>query len=266
MDEKPQPEEHDWRFAPPEETDTDAAESSPAEPDALPAAEMIDLDIDAALAAVSTLDDMLAAEEAAEQERQERERIQAELRQQREQRLQNPEAFFPMPPFTTLQRGSLDSVVPALLLIGIGAWLTFTLTTTQTAPDPFLLALVICGGLGVMLLVRWLASGRWAAGTLFFALLLALVGGGGAFLLTAGLLVTGWPLLIAAGGVALLLADQRAFFPGLLLILSGAVAYAATAGIIPSALLTTFAALWPVVLAVIGVLLLLTLFRRRQRA
>ncbi|MBZ0294733.1 MAG: energy-coupling factor transporter transmembrane protein EcfT [Anaerolineae bacterium] len=221
-----------------------------------------DLDIDAALAAVSTLDDVLAAREAAEQERLAREESELAARQQREARMQHPELFFPMPPMTTIQRGRIDSVVPALALIVIGAWLTFVLTTTQNPPNSTLVTLAVVGAVGLSLLARWIASGRWARGALFFALLLMFTTGATIALIMTGNFVTGWPLVIAAAGLAFLLTNR---WLAVMLIVVGVLGWTVTAGMFPANLLAVTAGLWPVALVLVLIFLLMPiLFRRRE--
>ena len=289
------PASEDWRFAPPldePETDDliDEAESEPEaaddaalmeefepdddlrEPDDFPV--LADsLDIDAALAAVSTLDDMLAEQEAQEQARIAREQAEAEARQQRELRLKNPELFFPMPVLMTSQRGRIDSVVPALVLIVRGAWLTFTLTTTEALPEPAWLLAAAAASIGVISVARWLASGRWSAGVLFVGVLILALGVALGVLLISGTLVTAWPLLLTAVGTAFILVsvllrgfDLRLFFPGLVIALAGLAGYAVTGGWLPGDLLATFTAFWPVIVVIALVVLVLPgLFRRPKR-
>ena len=123
-------------------------------------------DIDAALAAVASLSEMMPEREA-----------EAQARADSQQGTPTFVPEMPMPPLTTLKRGQLGSIVPALLLIGFGAWLTLT-TTSGTPPDPLLVA-----GRdrrrdhAVTLLAQWIGTGRWSRGVLFFALLVLLVGG-----------------------------------------------------------------------------------------
>ncbi len=282
--------EEDWRFAPPlaavdeatitpdpEDSDhvaeaaAEAEETAPVERELPPITDA--LDIEAALAAVSSLDDMLAAEEAREQARLAREQAEAQTQQERRARLRSPELFFPMPAFSTLQRGRIDSVIPALALIGLGAWLMLTLTTSGQLPASHLLLLGFSTAAGLTLLSHWLASGRWAGGTLFFGLFILLTGGTLALLLASGLLAVGWPLLLSAPGVTLLLAGLlqkpnvgRLFFPGLVLVVAGIAGYAITADLLPTEVTAPLAALWPVVLVlVLLVLVLPALFRRRTR-
>ena len=255
----------------------DAVESFPAEseydtPADLPAAAAFDaLDIDAALAAVSRLDDILAEEEAAELARLAREQADADAVAQRAARLKHPEQFFAMPPLLATQRGRIDSVIPALALIGIGAWLTFALTTSPTPPEPALVLAVCAAGIGLTLLGRWLGAGRWARGALFLALLL-LAGAAALYAVSAGPgLVTGWPLLLAVPAVALgavgLLARPRTpglLFPAVILIAAALAGFSITSSLIPPDLQTQIAPLWPVAAVVFIAALGLPLLLRRR--
>ncbi len=238
---------------------------------AIPAVD--DFDIEGALAAVSSLSDMLAEEEAAEQARLAQAEAQARASAERQSRLEHPELFFPMPPPATLYRGHVASVVPALLLILTGTWLTFTLTTS-TPPSPALIAVVAAGGIAVTLLVRWLSSGRWARGALFFALLPLLSGLTVVYLLqpsTPGL-VRGWPLLLVAIGAAFLLAglmghpiDRRMLFPALAFAVAGFAALALTIGTISIEQASTAASFWPIVTLIIAAIWLLPVVFRQRR-
>ncbi|MEZ4669079.1 MAG: hypothetical protein R3E39_14325 [Anaerolineae bacterium] len=232
------------------------------------------LDLEAALAAVSSLSDVVAEQEAAEQARLARIETEKQAKAERQARLENPELFFPVPPMTTLKRGQLASVVPALLLIGVGVWLTVVLTTTGSLPDSGLLAGLVIAGFGLTLVVRWLATGRWAGGSLFFGLALLLMGGSVIFLLqpfSPGL-VSGWPMLIAAIGVALLLSgiltypsDRRLVFPGVVILAVGLVGLIVTMNILSNEILVVAASLWPVAVVIVAIFFVLPmLFRQRQ--
>jgi hypothetical protein len=283
MTEKPEitPPEDEARFAPPDveeapmseevREDNEQAESEVVEVEAiseeLPPAP--DVDLDAALAAISALDDILAEQEAAEQAELARQQSEEEARAQRQARLQNPELFFPMPSLSTIQRGRLDSVVPALVLIGIGAWLTFALTTGTGAPSIGLLALVMGGGLGLTLLVHWLNSGRWALGALFFALCILLMGGIFAFIWLQGTLPTDWPLLLMGPGLAFFITgviarEGKLLLPGLLLAIGSLAALLVTNRLLPDTTISLLAGLWPLALVIVAVLLLLPRFARRR--
>jgi hypothetical protein len=182
------------------------------------------------------------------------------------------EPALPMPPMSRLRRGRLGSLVPALVLIALGAWLTLT-TTAGTPPDPALVAGAAVGGLVLTLLAQWIATGRWGRGYLFFALLIVLLAGILVFSTQPGglSLVRGWPLLVIAVGLAVILSGllsrpvyRRLLQPGLLLVIAGLLGMIVTNNVLPQRLLTT-AALWaPVVAVVVAVLWLLPLvFRRR---
>ncbi len=232
------------------------------------------LDIEAALAAVSSLSDMVAEQEAAEQARIAKEEVEAQLRAERQARLDHPERFFPVPPMTTLHRGQLASLVPAVFLILVGVWLTFSLTTTKTLPDTGLLVLVIAGGFTLTFLFRWLSSGRWARGSLFFALALLLCGIVAAFLLqsTTPGIAGGWPLLIVALGTAIILTalfsqpvERRLILPGILLIAAGIAGLVISLNLLSGDFVATAASLWPVAIVIMAVIWLLpVIFRQRQ--
>ena len=281
MTEKPEinPSEDEMRFAPPdvEEAPTSEAvreegkqpESEVVETVSEELAPAPEVDLDAALAAISALDDMLAEQEAAEQAELARMQSEEDARAKRQARLQNPELFFPMPALSTIQRGRLDSVVPALALIGIGAWLTFALTTGTGAPSIGLLILVIGGGLGLTLLVHWLNSGRWALGALFFALCILLVGGIFAFVFAQGTLPTDWPLLLMGPGLAFFITgviarEGKLLLPGLLLAIGSLASLVITNRLLPQATITLLAGLWPLALVIVAALLLLPRFARRR--
>jgi hypothetical protein len=187
-----------------------------------------------------------------------------------------PPAFepsLPMPPMMRLRRGQLGSLVPALLLIGIGAWLTLT-TTAGTPPNSLLVAAVAVGAVVVTLLAQWISTGRWGRGYLFFALLILLVTGILAFSIQPGglSLVRGWPLLIAALGVAVIVSsvlsrpsDQRLLPPGILLVTAGLLGVIVTSNVLPQRILAAVAPWGPAVLVVLAVIWLLPfVFRRRE--
>jgi hypothetical protein len=231
------------------------------------------MDIEAALAAVSTLSDMLAEQEAAEQARIAQIEAEAQAAAERQARMEHPEQFFPVPPMSTLHRGQMASVIPALLLIGIGVWLTFSFTT-KAPPDASLIAAITFGGIGLVLLVRWLGSGRWARGSLFGGLSLLFSAGLLFFLLSSPLpgLLQGWPLLLVGIGIAAALTGflaiprhRRLLLSGLGLIVAGIAGSIITMNILSDDFVNTAASLWPVaIIAVIIVWLLPVIFRQRS--
>lgn len=273
----------DLRFAPPavDEASEDDANTAPEnaetaelllEAEDVPGAVTDDMDIEAALAAVSTLSDMLAEREAAVQAQLAREEAERQAAEERRARMEHPELFFPVPPMQILHRGQMASVIPALVLIGLGAWLTFSLTT-RTALNTGLIVAIMLGGLALIWLARWLSSGRWARGSLFFALA-GLLGAGSLFYLLQPAspgLAGGWPLLLIALGTAYILAgvlaaprDGRLLLPGFLFVAAGAAALSVTLGLLGGEIISTAAALWPAALiAVVLIWLLPVLFRRR---
>jgi len=242
--------------------------------DSLPVTVTDGLDIEAALAAVSTLSDVMAEQEAAEQARVARIEAEAQAKVERQARMDNPERFFSVPPLTTIKRGQLASIIPAVWLIGLGAWLTLSLTTTRTAPDSALLSLVIALGLGLTFIARWLASHRWARGSLFFGLICLLFSGLFFYVSQPNAFGLGstWPLFIAAIGLAMLLtriltgsSEKRLTFPSLMLIIAGAAGAVITMGFMPTNISVAAASLWPVAILIIVVIWLLPLvFRQRE--
>ncbi|MBA3868639.1 MAG: hypothetical protein H0X30_05760 [Anaerolineae bacterium] len=242
--------------------------------DSLPVNVTDGLDIEAALAAVSTLSDVMAEQEAAEQARVARIEAEAQAKAERQARMDNPERFFSVPPLMTLKRGQLVSVIPAVWLIGLGAWLTFSLTTTRTTPDSSLLTLVIALGLGLTLLARWIASRRWARGSLFFGLVCLLFGGLFFYINQPNAygFASVWPLFVVAFGLAMLLtrflavpAEKRLSFPAMILIIAGLAGAVITMGLLPTNITVVAASLWPVALVIIVLVWLSPLvFRQRQ--
>lgn len=180
---------------------------------------------------------------------------------------------YPRPPMLTLERGQLPSVIPALALMSIGAGLTFLLITGAEAVNTDLVNALAIGGVCLMLLLVWLASGRWARGALFLALSVAT---------TAGILIAlpqtqfsisqGLPLVLCGLGASVILSGllspkhmTHGFFMGLLLILIGAVAFVYQANILPpdfTPLITQYGAIAG---AIAGVLLFIpAIFKRRR--
>ncbi|MCA9891476.1 MAG: hypothetical protein KC615_00740 [Anaerolineae bacterium] len=178
------------------------------------------------------------------------------------------------PDMFALRRGQVASVVPALLLIGLGAWLTFMTTTAdESSPqiDPLLILIALVGVLSIGLLSHWWTSRRWARGSFFLSMTLLAMSAVGFFLIQSGgmSIATGWPLLIAGVGIALfltgLLTQPRSLGLvgfGIMMALLSAVATSVTAELLPVNILSLAADAWPVA-AVIAVLLLLVPVIRR---
>jgi hypothetical protein len=226
------------------------------------------LDVDEALAAVASLSELVISPETTS----ELPETPAESEPVEEKPVYEPS--IPVPAMITLHRGQIASVLPAILLIGIGAWLTFTLTTSQTPPDTRLILTIALAGLGLAFITNWLSSQRWSRGALLV---------GSALLLTAIVffvlstssgfdLVRGWPLFIVAIGASFLLTaflapsgDRRIPGSGILLVVAGLVALVVTMGAVSAMLITTIGNLWPIIfVALLGVWLLPFVVRRRQ--
>jgi hypothetical protein len=229
------------------DSETQAVEEALAEEDAAEQGETDEFNIDLALASVATLSDALAQQEAeADAE------IQRELAEQREaeQRAAERAIPFPAPPLTGLQRGSSGSFIPALLLMGIGGYLTFALSTQQTLPPTGVLVGIALASLALVLLARWFTTGRWGRGLLFAGTTLLLIGAA-LLAMTLALGAAGYPLLLAALGGGLLFTglfgrprDLRLITSALLLIGGGAAGLVVTLGLLPSALTGILAAWW----------------------
>ena len=236
-----------------------------------------DLDIDAALASVASLDDAISeheAEEAEEEARIAAEALVIEQAQQavREEAERRDAYFLPRPPMMIIQRGQAASTVPALLLIIIGSWLTFSFTTSDTPPSGATIALVALAGVGVSLLAYWWTSGRWAIGALFGGTVLLLLCASMIYLSQSdGMGHEGWPLIIVAVGVALLLGvilsspvGKHHTFSGVLLVMSGLLALAITTGKLGEEIFDLPAELALLVLIVVFVFVMLPPILKRR--
>lgn len=255
-----------------------------------------DTDIDAALAAVASLgaadldeeifeDDLPYTPEAelATRAAPEVEITPAPNKRRREKQQKQPvDHYAPamrLPPASTLKRGQLGSVIPALALIGVGAWLTITTTSGGTV-DLSLLGLIGVGIVVLSLLAYSISMGRWTRGTIFFAALIALVGGVFVFTtqplnLPVGFnLVTGYPLFVVALGLAMFISallsrplSRGAFAPGIVLLAAGIIGSAVTFGLVPSDILQFAAPLWFVpIVALVLIWMLPLVFRLRRQA
>jgi hypothetical protein len=232
-----------------------------------------DLDIDEALASVASLSDVIAEREALEAAEEVRREEAARAAEEAAQR--RAAYFLPRPALIRIQRGQLASIVPALLLIIIGSWLTFALTLSDTPPDAGIIVPVVMGGISLLMLTYWLTSGRWAQGTLFIGLAILFSGGAIAYLTqTDAFGPEGWPLVIVALGAAILFSTLLSrsgsgsqALAGLIVIVAGLATLSVTTGMIEADLLDTAASVAPAVLigaaAVILLPALVMLIRRR---
>ena len=136
-------------------------------------ASAMDVDIDAALAAVDTLGAVVAAEQ--ERKREEADRREAQRRADEEYRRWAESYVFRRPGMIRVQGGRVVTILPAVALMAIGAVLTLATASGQPMPWQTLFA-AASAGLSVSLLSYWLASGRWARGALFAAFAVAIAG------------------------------------------------------------------------------------------
>lgn len=265
--------------AEPEETPPDlvGAPLPPGQAYDLLALETEGLDVDQALAAVASLNEIVMAPAAPEAEgtasgmaADEGSAADSSRRMPTYQVVSD----FPAPPLMTLRRGQLASVVPALLLMVIGAWLTFALTTTEAAPNNAMILALLMGGVGVALLAQWIGSGQWSRGALLFGLLL-LISAGVFFWLSQSAtpgLARGWPLLICGLGAAFILSgllsairERRQMLVGLMLVVSGLAGYAVTASLVEGSLLALARSAGPAVIAAMLLLIGLPAVLRGRR-
>ncbi|MFN8378439.1 MAG: hypothetical protein U0452_07180 [Anaerolineae bacterium] len=178
----------------------------------------------------------------------------------------------PVPSPIRVRRGQLGSLVPALALIGVGAWLTAA-QVTGTTLDPLLVGAVLTAGLMLSFLAAWIGNGRWSRGLLLVVLLAVVGAGGGALVLNAGLFnaLGAYPLLLSALGVAILItafisrpSERTLLGPALVFITAGIVGYLVLNGAVPSGLLSGAAAYWFVPALILLILVALPLFFRRR--
>jgi hypothetical protein len=262
-----------------------------------------EMDIDAALAAVAALQDIASTEDEPVEAHQDWVEVPAVMPAVDEPRIEptldddDDEPFYPAqaltgddgeaildapvalpvsasnfarPPLMTIQRGQAASVVPAIVLMALGAWLTYALVSGAGVPAAQLPGLGM-GAAGLMLLAQWLSSERWARGSFFMGALLLLGGMLLLYLLQPGSLGSaGYPLLLGAVGLALLLTgiftsprSGRLFFVGLALTAGGGAVLLFTGGFLPSDLVTLLTSAAPLILIVALVIVLLPFLRRR---
>lgn len=183
------------------------------------------------------------------------------------------DSTIPQPPPSVLNRGTLPSVTPAILLIGVGGLLTLLLTTSDDPiPASLLLALAIAG-VGVILLGQWLSSGRWSVGNFLFGSFLLLTGATGATLIQTDILTLqqGAPLILTALGLAFVLTDiftattNRVWFIGLVLGLAGIVGVMLTGDLLDESLTGIVQIIAPIVLGLLVLFLIVPIFRRNTQ-
>ena len=193
------------------------------------------VDIEAALASVASLRDDIAQRERAEIAEQ----VAIETAVQEQEEKRRPPRRISDPPLLTMRRGHTASVVPALVLIIFGGWLTFAVTAPNAVPvSPVLVVLALGAAVIITLLAFWFASGRWSRGVFFFALLALLMAGALYYETTLSLAfsITG-PLVLASAGLAFALTgllarptDRRLLLSGILLMAASALTSRSSSG------------------------------------
>lgn len=231
-----------------------------------------DFDIESALAAVATLEgeDETQAEEAYADD----DKVGSPSDDIEDYRIvEEPTAPFNQPPFVTLSRGRGASVVPALLLIAIGVWLTVTLTTAPDTLNPLLLAGIVPVVTGVVLIVRWLSTSRWERGTLLLGTICLFAGLAGVFIALEEqfTLPADYPLFGAALGAAFMLTGSlprkksgALFAIGAGIVGGSVVALLMLRGAITVDLTTALPTIAPVLAVVVVAVLLLPLLIRQR--
>ncbi len=154
---------------------------------------------------------------------------------------ESPHPAFILPPLSYLERGQSGSVLPALGLMGVGAFLTFMFTTSDTPPEPLSLFVLGVCLLGAIFIGYWVSSGRWSVGNFFVGAWLLLSAGVFFFTTQTNIirLENGYPLFISAFGVAMVLTTwltpfrgQRLGALGFAMMIAGIIGTIWTAGLI----------------------------------
>lgn len=241
-----------------------------------PAAPAVDdpyggLDIEAALASMAGLGDMMAEQRAADEAAAAE--VKAEMERAAREAAKRPKRALQSPPPMVLRRGQPGSVLPALALIGVGAWLTFSLAAPGSPlSEPSNIGKVLLGVGVFTLFAQWFSSGRWPRG-LFFVGLIALVLG---LLLVVPLQVAQFENIAVAGSMLALglgyifngligrPTNRRFLLPGVIFIAVAALAFVINTGILPLGFMAGFSPYWPVVLAVVLLIMLLPTLRKRR--
>ncbi len=182
------------------------------------------------------------------------------------------ETTFPHPPLSVLHRGQLASVIPAVLLIGIGGYLTFVFTTSEVTIEPILVASIGLIVLGIVLLSQWLSSARWTIGSFFLGLSFLLIGATSTYLTLPTNLtwIDGYPLLVTAIGIAFVVTDivvpsgRRVWLIGLILAIIGLGGIVSTT-MLADIVLPSSDILLAVAVGIVVILFILPLIFRRQQ-
>lgn len=220
-----------------------------------------EVDIDAALAAVDSLDTVVAAEQQRKQE--EAARREAQQRAEEEYRRWAASYVFSRPGMIRVQGGRIVTILPAVALMTLGAVLTLA-TASGQAPTWPTFGAAACAGLALSLMSYWLASGRWARGAFFAALLVGIIGGWLFAITVDGLALPWWlPFTLLGAAIALTGLLSRPFSAVWLMTGAAIAVGAALVTLFAAGPLTTAA---PFVLGAAAVLAILPLIFRPRRA
>jgi hypothetical protein len=170
--------------------------------------------------------------------------------------------------FRVQRRAQFSTFLPALLLIVAGVALI-------ARPDILNRAWIVpavLGAIAVSLLLRFVFNGRRERGLFFLTVLLLLLMGLGAAAASNLIDVAlGWPLIILAPGLAILLTfilernhDRALVLPGLMLMVAGGVLLPFTSGLIDPGILSVVALYWPVLLLLLALAFLPRAIRDRS--
>lgn len=253
----PAVEASDFEYVPREDASTYAVEQATDEL-RLPSTQYdsLQIDIDSALAAVTSLDDLLVEPISPAPPKSVR-----------------PAKVSPVdvPPTLKLGRGNPLSVVTGLVSMGVGGWLTYQWTAGQPVPAPTLTVLLALIPISFFL-VGWLWSGRWSRGV--FVVGMSLSAFSVAQYYAPRLQWTGMAW-VAYGfftfGVILVLVGilsrpftLRTLYNGLVFAVIGAVVRVVEYDYLPLAWIESLRKVWYVPLGVFALMMILPFFRRRN--
>jgi len=257
-----------------EDVDSLEDETTIADDDIQPSPSPDEMDVDAALAAVSQLTLLTEEEQADDLSLADDEFSSDDDTDDIEEDATVVEIVdeFEIPHNISMSRGQLASVLPAVTLIILGGWLTFTLTTTSTTPSAGLLFAVVLIGVGVIFLSQWLTSARWSRGNFFIGASILMIGGVQLYLsqVATNAMNSGWSLWIVAIGLALFGSGYltlprlpRLSIMGILTIVAGGIGYVLSSGAIAPEVVGFLGNLWIVGVVILGIMLIAPILRRR---
>jgi hypothetical protein len=162
--------------------------------------------------------------------------------------------------FRAQRRSQVSTAFPALLLIAVGL---LYLVKPSELTQPLAVGVGLAA-LGLGLVARFLLNARRERGLFFVGVLMLLL------LMLVGLaisgtinLLEGWPLVISAVGVAMIITfvferthDRGLLLPGFMIIIAGAIALPFTMGLLDSSVLAGVALYWPVVFLLVALAIL----------